>query len=131
MSVESPVADSLPTAPDNQSPPAPRTPWWQFSLRTLLIASALVAIFFGLWIVPAERQRAAVADLKQYGAEIIYRTTWFGEKLDTWIAKGIPRDYLSSPRAIKWSESVAKRITKEGIDCLAQFTSVESLDISC
>jgi Leucine-rich repeat (LRR) protein len=63
-----------------------RLPRFQFGLRTLLIGATLVAILLGGFVVyqreEIRRQKAAIAALKQLGAEIYSRPQWQHTLLD-------------------------------------------------
>ena len=52
--------------------PNPRRRWLQFSLRTLMLASLLVALGLGYFCDRAQSQRKAVASLKALGGSIEY-----------------------------------------------------------
>ena len=49
-----------------------RRRWPRFSLRTLLILTALVAVWLGVQVNKAQKQRAAVAAIEAAGGQIIY-----------------------------------------------------------
>jgi hypothetical protein len=46
--------------------------WLQFSLRTLLVAVTLLAVWLGLWTDRARRQRVAVQRVRELGGDIRY-----------------------------------------------------------
>jgi hypothetical protein len=54
--------------------------WFQFRLRSLLLALTVVGVVGGRWIIHqrdlARKQKAAVAKLKEVGAEIYSRPSW-------------------------------------------------------
>jgi len=77
----------------------PRRRWYQFSLRTLLIAMAVLSVLLGLWmlsIARAERQRRAVRAVDRLGGSARYANVPVGESwLITQLRKtSIPRDYF-------------------------------------
>lgn len=46
--------------------------WFRFSLRSLMLATAVVCAVLGLWIVPARKQRDLVAEFRARGATVHY-----------------------------------------------------------
>ena len=46
--------------------------WMQFSLRTGLIAVTALCVTLSVWVVPAERQRRAVAAIRELGGDPSY-----------------------------------------------------------
>jgi Leucine-rich repeat (LRR) protein len=72
----------------------PPVRWFQFRLRSLLIALTLLAVIPGGYIVhergEAQRQTAAVAKLKELGAEVYARPNW----LHTLLVPGAPGDVV-------------------------------------
>jgi hypothetical protein len=55
--------------------PKPRRRWWQFSLRTLMVAMLVLGVLFGLFAIRLERARrqaAAVATIRSVGGEVFY-----------------------------------------------------------
>jgi len=89
--------DDAVTPPSETAPAEPTGSWWQFSLRTMLIAVTLVALVFGLWIVPAERQRQIVEDLQSRQVNVDYYRTKDEEENRSWIDDFLPLDYLRVP----------------------------------
>lgn len=53
----------------------PKRRWLQFSIRTVLVLVTLLCVALSLWVVPAERQRRAVAAI-----EALDGTVYFGDK---------------------------------------------------
>ena len=49
----------------------PKRGWLRFSLRTLLILTALVAVWLGVQVNKAQKQRAAVAAIKAAGGHAV------------------------------------------------------------
>ena len=74
--------------------------WFQFSLRTLLIGTAVIGGVAdrGLrWIAPAQRQRAAVQMVERLGGSVTYadaqaKGSWIVTRLRDWL----PRDYVDN-----------------------------------
>ena len=50
----------------------PKRRWTQFSLRTVLLLTAVSCVALNLWVVPAERQRRAVAAIRARGCYVFY-----------------------------------------------------------
>ena len=50
----------------------PKRRWMQVSLRTMLLAVALLCVIVSLWVVPAERQRRTVAAIQNMGGAVNY-----------------------------------------------------------
>lgn len=53
-------------------PPKRRWSWRQYSVSTLLIVVTIVCVFLALVVVPAERQRRAVAALRELRVGVQY-----------------------------------------------------------
>src|SRR5688572_23770134 len=81
--------------PSGDAPRKPRRRWLQVSLRTLLILVTLPSIGLG-WIVHrGERQRRAVAALKEMGAEVFYDRPQFSTTSKPFEQnRWLPRDYF-------------------------------------
>lgn len=50
----------------------PKRHWVQFSLRACLLLVTLISVALSMWVVPAERQRRAVAAVSALGGNISY-----------------------------------------------------------
>lgn len=59
-------------APPDPSPPKPGRCWFQYSLRTLLILTTVVAALFAWWSYKARQQREAVAAIENAGGSVAY-----------------------------------------------------------
>src|SRR5687767_3006090 len=46
--------------------------WLRFSLRTLLVLLTVACVTLGLWVQRAERQRRAVAAIREMGGSVTY-----------------------------------------------------------
>jgi hypothetical protein len=70
----------------------------QFSLRTGPLAVTGLCVTLGTWVVPAERQRRAVASIRAFGGQVEYAEKT-GSKTETFVKailrRCLPQDYLS------------------------------------
>ena len=69
------MSATAPTAVDCSPAPRRRRHWWQFSLRTLLVAMLVLGVLFGLFAIRLERARrqaAAVATIRALGGDVYY-----------------------------------------------------------
>lgn len=70
--------------------------WLQFSLRTALVVVTAICVALSTWLVPAERQRQAVAALRAVGASVSYsHDLRNGEAAMTPLQRWLPTDYLA------------------------------------
>jgi Leucine-rich repeat (LRR) protein len=53
----------------------PKRRWMQLSLRTVLVLVTLLCVALSMWVVPAERQRRAVAAIETLGGRVFYADT--------------------------------------------------------
>jgi hypothetical protein len=102
----------------------PRVRWFQFRLRSLLIAFTLLAVIPGGYVVHqrgvAQRQKAAVAKLKELGyVEVYARPNW----LHSFLVPGSPGDVVGlGLRQPHW-------LTREDLAPLADLTELVWLDL--
>lgn len=62
-----------------------RRRWLRYSLRSLLAAITLGCVLLGLWVHGAERQRKAVAAIRDLGGRAYYSSEW---RDGTWLDAG-------------------------------------------
>ena len=81
--------------------------WWQLSIRTLLILSAILAITVGVFFRRVRTQGQAVTQIENLGGSVTYQDTWLGECLPESIRESVGDHYVAnavsaslSPRAI-------------------------------
>ncbi len=77
----------MPETESNQAVPKPRRRWWQFSIATMLILTAIAAVALGLWSDAARRQQQAIQWIKDHGGGCSYR----------WEVPTKPNDKLTPP----------------------------------
>jgi Leucine-rich repeat (LRR) protein len=101
----------------------PRVRWFQFRLRSLLIALTLLAIIPGGYVAlergKAQRQKAALVKLNELGAEVYARPNW----LHSLLVPGAPGDVVGlGLRQPNW-------LTREDLAPLADLTELVWLDL--
>lgn len=113
--------------PHPQPAAKPKRRWFQFSLRTLLIGTAVVGAFLGVmlrWIAPAQRQRAAVLIVERLGGKVEYEKaapgeSWFAHKLRRWL----PRYFFDAVVTLYFRSAVADK----DLLCLSRFKQLEGV----
>jgi hypothetical protein len=128
------------TAPQtNDARPArPRRRWFRYSLRTLLAAVTLVALALGVWVHRAERQRRAVAAIRDMGGHVFYDferlpefdpTTGelvFDLPAPAWMMNGLGWDYFADVTVVILSYS---NMTDERMPLLKAFPEMKRFQI--
>lgn len=104
--------------------------WFQFSLRTLLVGTAVVAAILAVglrWIVPAQRQRAAVRLVESLGGTAKY-AEWSTDDpfVVLMLREFLPRDYFDGVVYVNLESTNA---TDDVIDVLNGLTKLEGLDL--
>jgi len=64
----------------------------RYSLRSLFVTSAVIGVLLAMYVVPAERQRQAVAQIRAAGGEVTYLPT-----KSKWRLEHLGQDYATSP----------------------------------
>ncbi|HVX15347.1 MAG TPA: hypothetical protein VHC22_29425 [Pirellulales bacterium] len=80
----------------------------QFSLRLMLTVVTAVCVALGVWIVPAERQRRAVAAIEAAGGGVRYvsRDSVAGETFPiALLRRRLPRDYFDDVCGVRLTSS--------------------------
>ena len=109
----------------------PKRRWMQLSLRTVLVLVTLLCVALGLWIVPAERQRRAVAAIQALGGGVLYgkynRWTNGGFPVG-FLRRWLPQDYFDEVTGVSlnWTKST---VTDDGLVHLRGLTGVRRLDL--
>lgn len=108
----------------------PQRRWYQFSVKELLVGTALVAVALGMawqgWIVPTQRQRAAVRRMCEMGGTVRYwMDTRDGEigaiaRLFQWL----PRELFDDVRFVDLGGS---QVSDAELIHLGGFKSLEAL----
>ncbi|HVX12104.1 MAG TPA: hypothetical protein VHC22_13065 [Pirellulales bacterium] len=117
----------------------PTRRWLQVSLRTMLVAVALLSIILSLWIVPAERQRRTVAAIYATGGFVDYipllaliqdsgvtdpRESETFPK--TFLRRWLPPDYFDD---VLQAHLPKTRLTEAGLNHLLALTSLQTLGL--
>lgn len=97
----------------NKTSPTKRR-WLQFGLRSLLGLVAVAAIALAVIVVPAERQRWAVAALRRLGGSVFYEgdyeaATAISPTSPTWIERVLGPDYARTPAEFGLSGQHSRR----------------------
>src|SRR5688572_13909033 len=81
--------------------------WFQFALPTLLGLVTVLCVVLGLWVQRAERQRRAVAAIREMGAEVIYGYEDAGYQLPgpEWLCRLLGVDYLAEVSWVGWPDA--------------------------
>ena len=113
------------TPPPNK-PPRRKRRWFQYSLRTLLILTALVAVWMAWWSHNARQQRDAVAALEKDNVIVHYvedkNVLWPG-----WLVDLLGRDYFGTVRDV---ELYGKKLNARDIEHLKSLPSLETLNLT-
>ena len=110
MTESSPVAQQL-----------PNRRLLRFSLRTLLILTALVAVWFAWQVTKAQKQRAAVAAIEAAGGVVTYESVFPD---DSRIADFIGRDFTQHVNFVHMKDS---RTTDDDLASLADLPRTKML----
>lgn len=126
------------TAPSPQPTAKPRRRWFQFSLRTLLIGTAVVAVFCAIglrWIVPAQRQRAAVKMVKDAKGFVQYADPEAHEwRIVSTLRDWLPRDFFDPVVAASFEfrgvpRAVPLPLTDADMNALVGFPQLQELNL--
>lgn len=119
-------------SPAPQPAAMPRRCWYQFSLRTLLIGTAVVSAGLGslvsAFIAPAQRQRAVVQMVERLGGKVDYadppQNEWSVVRM---LRNWLPRDYFDCLTHVNLLETAAN---DQDIARLLEVTQLRSLLLS-
>src|SRR5262249_10216224 len=86
--------------------PQPKRRWFRYSLRTLLVLTALICVVLAFKIVPALDRKRAVSAVQELGGQVIYDYE-FKEKNDRPPSFSEPPDWISGILGADFSHDVA------------------------
>jgi len=102
----------------------PKRRWTQFSLLTMSVVVTVLCVGLSLVIVPAERQRRAVAAIEALGGAVGYEESdQSNERLHRLFRCWLPRDYFDQVRSVLLPNTV----TDAGLAHLHGLTGLERL----
>ena len=130
-----------------------RRRWFQCSLRTMLLGTALIACGLGLFVSKVDRARRAVAAIEAIGGTCEYRNrdTEPGQ-MEAWLRRYLPRSYFdeviivqakcgnkmtdavaahfSALTSLEWLDLNGTQVTGAGLEHLSELTSLRDLHLS-
>jgi len=113
-------------------PSKPRRRWFQFSLRTILIPTTIIAVLLGWWSHKARQQREAVAILKGTDGQVRYdcRLPWTGKMCNPpewpkWLLDNVGVDYFTSAELL----SCGTEVTDGSLEHLKGLTTLQTLSL--
>jgi hypothetical protein len=104
----------------------PTRRWIQLSLRTTLVLVTLLCVALSLWVVPAERQRRAVAAIEALGEIVIYRgNRATRESFSVAFLRGwLPPVYVDEAMGLQMDQ-----VTDAGLADLKELTGLRDIDL--
>lgn len=148
----------MPETKSNTAVPR-RKRWWQFSLATMLILTAIAAVVLGLWTDSARRQKRAVLWIEEQGGFCGYSYQMkppfnLPPPGPAWLRDWLGIDYLDYvqsahledesvtdadlarlakdlPRLTRLQIAYAPKVTDAGLAQLESFQELESLGLDC
>ena len=108
----------------------PKRRWAQFSLGTMWALITALCITLGMWIVPAERQRRAVAAIEALDVELRYSdpdpdgSEAFPENV---LRQWLPRAYFDHVQGVTFSPDRGSESTDDGLAHLQQLNGLRDL----
>lgn len=122
--------------PAPQPAAQPKRRWFQFSVRGLLIGTAVVAVGLAIldwrWIEPAQRRRAAVKMVERLGGKVKYadvpwhhrvHESWATQKLRNWL----PREYFDDVQVVSLTST---RVTDAELFHLKGLVALKYLELN-
>jgi hypothetical protein len=105
----------------------PTRRWMQLSLRTVLVLVTLLCVALSLWVVPAERQRRAVAAIEELGGGVSYAESAASERFPvTFLRRWLPPDYFDEIAFVNLSYT---QVTDAGLVHLQGLTGLQILGV--
>lgn len=105
--------------------PKPWRCWLRYSLASLFVVVSGTCVVLAAWVVPAERQKRAVAAIEAAGGDVWYDDEGTGSRKQGWVAGLIGVDYVASPEAA-W---LASGTTDAELACASQLKSIKLLSL--
>jgi len=125
------------TAPDTDASKRPaKRRWFAYSLRTLMIVTAVAALWLGIKTNQVRRQRVAVAAIKASGGRVIYdfQRQGAGQKQDEkppapkWLRDLIGDDYFQSVVAVDWDHE--QKLKADDLRWLRDLPKLDDLNLN-
>ncbi|HVX61189.1 MAG TPA: hypothetical protein VHC19_11320 [Pirellulales bacterium] len=108
----------------------PTRRWAQFSLGTMWALITALCLTLGMWIVPAEKQRRAVAAIEALDVELRYSDP-DPESSETFpvnvLRRWLPRAYFDSVQGVTFSPDSGSESTDDGLAHLQQLNGLRDL----
>ena len=106
---------------DDSGRPKPkrRRRWFRFSLRTLLILTAVFAAWLGVWVDRARKQRRAVTMIEEAGGSVVYDYNYTPSRKPegpAWLRESIGNEYFDDVLQVNLDFS---RATDAALDYLS------------
>ena len=101
---------SVPATPKRRRPRLLR-----YSLRSLLVATAVIGVLLAVWVVPAQRQKQIVAAIRSAGGNVRYDCQEANEPAPKpkWVGKLLGVDYVARPEVVWLLPDSDKALTKD------------------
>ena len=112
--------------------PPQRRRWFQFRLRTLLIAILVLSLplsWFGARLQKARRQREAVEAIERLGGRVMYdwETSFQRPNGPSWLRPLLGSDFFDKVRLVNLMDA---RVTDAEVNHIRSFAGLEVLDLS-
>ncbi len=135
-----PIDNAMSATADNAGKPKRKRRWFQFSLRTLLVLVAVVAVWLALTVHSARKQREAVAAIEALGGHVVYeheRIRRFPGLVQgspqeppgpgpEWLRELVGEEYFVTVVGVFLHET---QITDSGLEHLKGLTSLQELQL--
>src|SRR5215469_1671698 len=108
--------------------PKPKRRWMQVSLRTVLVLVTLLCVALSVWVMPAERQRRAMAAIEKLGGNVGYVKPAASEMFPvTYLRHGLPPVYFNEIGFVGLDHT---QVTDAGLAHLQGLTGLQSLGLT-
>jgi hypothetical protein len=99
-------------------PPKPKRRWLQFSIRSLLIVTALFAFIVGTFTHRVRTQQQAVDEIRKLGGSVTYEANWLGHVLPESIGKRLGEDVCANVVSVQLLYRIVNRrmVTPTGVE---------------